>query len=294
MNEPEKKERKKTGFYIALYSCVGVILVAAAVIGYNNFANTGMTDSSSRTPGGIASLTTLPPMGDVADVDTRSDESYEEARRTQPPATAEPTAPAGTPAPTQTAAPETPVTQTVIPEDEPTDTTAETSENEPESEQETSQTEEDTPPLVLNSFVPFDEGAVMLWPVQGEIALDYSADHVIYDPTLDQYRTTDSISIASVYGEPVAAAYGGVVDSVYQTREDGICVSTDLGNGWRATYSQLRGDLAVEPGDVVQMGDLIGYVNLPSIYTALLGEHIGFELTRNDASVDPTTYLAAK
>ncbi len=130
---------------------------------------------------------------------------------------------------------------------------------------------------------------ILDWPVVGEIVMDYSTDALIYDVTLEQYRTNDSVSIAAEEGESVAASGRGMVKKVAHSREDGWYVVIDHENGWETTYGQLRDDLAVEEGDRVDSGDTVGYVGRPSVYGTMLGDHVEFKVTLNDYAVDPKT-----
>ncbi|MBQ2752864.1 MAG: M23 family metallopeptidase [Firmicutes bacterium] len=130
---------------------------------------------------------------------------------------------------------------------------------------------------------------ILEWPVTGEIVMDYSTDSLIYDVTLEQYRTNDSVSISAEEGENVAASAKGTVKKVAHSREDGWYVVIDHENGWETTYGQLRDDLAVKEGDRVDSGDTLGFVADPSVYGAMLGEHVEFKVTLNDYAVDPKT-----
>ena len=130
---------------------------------------------------------------------------------------------------------------------------------------------------------------ILDWPVAGDIVMDFSTDSLIYDVTLDQYRTNDSVSISAEEGNSVAASGRGRVKKVAHSREDGWYVVIDHENGWETTYGQLRDDLAVEEGDRIDGGDVVGYVGSPSVYGTMLGDHVEFKVTLNDYAVDPKT-----
>ncbi len=124
------------------------------------------------------------------------------------------------------------------------------------------------------------------WPVDGDILMGYSPDKLVYDATLDQYRTNNSVCIAAAEGTPVTAAAGGTVAEV---SEDGILgnyVVVKHENGWETTYSQLA-DIEVAAGDAVSKGDTLGVVAQPSIYSSAMGTHVEFTVTLDDMTVDP-------
>jgi len=119
--------------------------------------------------------------------------------------------------------------------------------------------------------------------------MDFSNDALIYDVTLEQYRTNDSVSIAADKGDSVFASADGVVKEVAQSREDGWYVVIDHKNGWETTYGQLDKDLTVEKGESISGGETLGYVASPSVYGSMLGEHVEFKVTLNDYAIDPKT-----
>ena len=133
---------------------------------------------------------------------------------------------------------------------------------------------------------------VFSWPLEGDFVMDFSSDAVLYDATLDQYRTNDCICISAAKGSPVKAAAAGTVESVAHNDEDGYTVTIFHGNGWRTTYGQLDENVAVSQGDIVNAGDLLGTVADPSKYSAALGDHLSFAVLEEEAAIDPKVALA--
>lgn len=131
----------------------------------------------------------------------------------------------------------------------------------------------------------------MSWPVDGDVVMGYSVDKTIYDSTLDQYRTNDSISIKGNEGTEVMAAAAGTVEEIKDSPEMGKTVVIDHGNGWKTTYGQLQDDINVKVNDVVTKGDSIGEVNKPTKYSVNLGEHVDFKVTKDGQSVNPEKIL---
>ena len=142
---------------------------------------------------------------------------------------------------------------------------------------------------VFNTFTGNED---MDWPVSGKIVMDFSVERLVYDVTLDQYRTNDNICIEAAIGEKVKASADGIVRSIYSTREMGNSIVIEHGNGWFTTYSQLQNGILVNEGDVVNAGQVIGGVGEPSIYSTLLGSHLSFKVVKDDAVVNPSLVLA--
>ena len=142
------------------------------------------------------------------------------------------------------------------------------------------------------NFAVFSEDDTLHWPVVGSILMDFSIDRLIFDETLDQWRTNDSISIEANRGDTVRAAADGIVIAADNTREFGQTVVIDHGNGWITTYGQLEEEIFVAVGDVVNRGQIIGNVGSPSHFAYSLGYHVNFRLSNNDGVVNPNTFLA--
>ena len=143
-------------------------------------------------------------------------------------------------------------------------------------------------------FCSFDETQKMLWPISGKILMDYNPDKLIYDKTLEQYRTNNSLSISAKIGDQVKASADGIVKLITKTDEDGNLIMIDHGNNWTSIYSQLQDNLLVNEGDYVKKGQIIGGVSSPTKYGVLLGSHLDFKITHDDNSVNPKIFLAQK
>lgn len=96
------------------------------------------------------------------------------------------------------------------------------------------------------------------------------------------------MAISAEEGGPVSAAALGNVTKVGVNEEIGQYVVMDLGDGYQATYGQLK-DLTVEQGDRVSKGQIIGYVAAPTKYYSLEGTNIYFKLEKDGEAVDPLT-----
>lgn len=128
---------------------------------------------------------------------------------------------------------------------------------------------------------------VFSYPVVGDIVMPYSVDSAIYDPTLEQYRTSDGVSISAPAGGVVLSAEGGTVKEITKDEEKGTSVAIAHADGWLTTYSQLTENLPVKVGDTVTKGQAIGAVNEPTKYTVALGSHVEFSLQKDGEPVNP-------
>lgn len=136
----------------------------------------------------------------------------------------------------------------------------------------------------------FSEETQMEWPVNGNILLDYNMDQTVYFPTLDQYKLSPAISVQAAEGAPVLASVPGTVYSIEQNAQTGTTVTMEIGSGYQAVYGQLK-DLAVEEGETVEKGTVIGYIAAPTKYYSEEGSNLYFAMKKDGEPVDPIAYL---
>ncbi len=136
----------------------------------------------------------------------------------------------------------------------------------------------------------FSEETQMEWPVNGNILLDYNMDQTVYFPTLDQYKLNPAIAVQAVEGAPVLASVPGTVYSIEENVQTGTTVTMELGSGYQAVYGQLK-DLAVEEGQTIEKGAVIGYIASPTKYYSEEGSNLYFAMKKDGEPVDPIAYL---
>lgn len=141
-------------------------------------------------------------------------------------------------------------------------------------------------PLVLN----FMDTSRTLWPVRGNILLDYSMDSTIYFPTLDQYQCNPGVVIQAEVSQPVVSPANARVISVSSNEELGSYVVLDLGNEYVATCGQLK-EIQVVENEYLEAGQLLGYVAEPTKYYSVEGSNVYFELQHAGTSVDPLGFF---
>ncbi|NLM48283.1 MAG: peptidoglycan DD-metalloendopeptidase family protein [Epulopiscium sp.] len=136
----------------------------------------------------------------------------------------------------------------------------------------------------------FSEDTIIQWPSYGEIVMDFSADKLVYDKTLEEYRVHPAVCIAAADNEEVRAAAKGRVEVIKKEPETGVTVVINHGDGWKTIYGQLQEELAIRQGEVVEKGQLIGKIAEPTKYSALLGKHVYFKIEKGGKPVDPKQF----
>lgn len=153
--------------------------------------------------------------------------------------------------------------------------------------------ETDTPAIstAMQPTLSFGDTDTLVWPVVGNVLINYSMDKTVYFPTLDQYKYNPAIVIAANEGDMITAAAAGKVTSVFEDPQIGQAVTMDLGNGYEITYGQLK-EILVSEGSYVSMGDMIASVAAPTKYYSIEGTNVYFKLTKDGNPVNPMTRLS--
>lgn len=130
-----------------------------------------------------------------------------------------------------------------------------------------------------------------VWPVIGEVELPYSMDRLVFNVTMDDWRTHDGIDIAAQAGEYVRAAAAGTVVDVYDDVLYGTTVVIDHGAGLVSYYANLQEVPVVRTGDEVLAGDTIGAVGTTALCETSELPHLHFAMSLDNESVDPAEYM---
>ncbi len=142
----------------------------------------------------------------------------------------------------------------------------------------------------VQPVLDFKEEDGLVWPIVGDVLINYSMDKTIYFPTLQQYKYNPAIVIAAAQGAEILAAANGHVNSVGYDPVIGNNVVMDLGNGYELTYGQLE-NITVSEGSYVNVGDKIGTVASPTKYYSVEGTNVYFKLTKDGEPVNPMSQL---
>lgn len=136
----------------------------------------------------------------------------------------------------------------------------------------------------------FSEDTQLLWPVVGNVLINYSMDSPVYFSTLEQYKYHPAIVIQAKEGHNITAAARGRVTGIEKTQELGNVVTMDIGNGYEISYGQLT-NLQIKEGDLVEKGAYIADVCAPTKYYSVEGDNVYFALRKDGEPVNPMTKL---
>ena len=91
------------------------------------------------------------------------------------------------------------------------------------------QDEEKTVETAATVTQHFDKSSAV-WPIEGDVLLDYSMDSTIYFPTLEQYRCNPAMVISGNVNDKVFAMATGKITDIQENEETGCTVIQDLGD----------------------------------------------------------------
>jgi murein DD-endopeptidase MepM/ murein hydrolase activator NlpD len=136
----------------------------------------------------------------------------------------------------------------------------------------------------------FSQTSALMWPVYGNVVMEYSMDSTILHKTLGVYKTNPSISISANVGDEVEAAASGIVQSVYESNETGNTLVIAVGDGYVTTYGLLK-SIEVSEGEAVIAGQVLGTVGEPTAYYLEEGANVYFSVSKDGTPVDPMDFL---
>ncbi|MBO5130146.1 MAG: M23 family metallopeptidase [Oscillospiraceae bacterium] len=129
-------------------------------------------------------------------------------------------------------------------------------------------------------------------PLEGTTVAEYAVDCLAYNETTRDWRVHNGLDIAAEEGTSVCAAAAGVVYTTYTDDAMGTTVVIRHDGGYTTSYSSLAQELAVQPGDAVELGQTIGCVGSTALIENALEPHVHFSVTYRDAQMDPMEFFA--
>lgn len=168
-------------------------------------------------------------------------------------------------------------------ENKPNQDQNESAGNQDGNQNEENKNENEQKPVV--SVIVFD------MPVNGTIIKDYVSAGVVYNQTLNLYSGHKAIDFAGEEGAIVKTVYSGVVESVENSKLEGITVTIDHGNGLKTVYNSIEVNEDIEIGKTLDKGDAIGIISANNKLEYKDGAHLHFEVLENGEKIDPYKYL---
>lgn len=126
-----------------------------------------------------------------------------------------------------------------------------------------------------------------IWPVPSCTLLTSPYGYRIH-PILDYERLHAGLDIGAKFGEEIIAADGGTVLIAEYSDSYGNFVLIDHGDRYSTAYGHMS-EIAVEAGQEVKQGELVGYIGSTGWST---GPHLHFEIRLDGERIDPEEFFS--
>lgn len=127
------------------------------------------------------------------------------------------------------------------------------------------------------------------WPLKGELSAPFSGDELVFNATMQDWRTHNGIDLTADAGTEVAAPTGAEISAVKQDAQWGGTVELTAGE----LVIRLCGleNITAKVGDSVKAGTVLGKLGaLPA--EGAETPHLHMEMLKDGKYVDPLVYFA--
>ena len=136
---------------------------------------------------------------------------------------------------------------------------------------------------------------VFSYPVKDyTLGSTFTDSTLVYNETLNEYTTHLGVDFIVSDGSEVMASSDGEIESINYDSLTGTSIVINHGNGLKTSYQSLASDVAVEVGQKVSSGEVIGKASNSAGGEQNLGAHIHFSAILNGSEVNPMNYLGEK
>ena len=130
-----------------------------------------------------------------------------------------------------------------------------------------------------------------VFPVNGGILKDFSAEDLQYSETMEDWRVHEGIDFAADEGTDVVASANGTVEEVTEDGMMGTSVLLLHSDGTKTFYGNLQEGSALSAGSQVNAGDVIGRVGRTAASEIIEPPHLHFEVILDNERKNPHDFL---
>ena len=129
-------------------------------------------------------------------------------------------------------------------------------------------------------------------PVQAaEVQREYSGEMLVFDPTMQDWRTHGGTDFSCDEGDTVMAVLDGAVTEIYEDAMRGHCIRIDHGAELESLYCGVIALDHLKVGTTVSAGQTIGRAGNSVLSESAQECHVHLEMTEEGVSVDPMSIL---
>ncbi len=127
-------------------------------------------------------------------------------------------------------------------------------------------------------------------PVSGELQKKFSSDELLWNETMQDWRTHNGVDIEVEDGAEVVTAAPGTVTEAYEDEMCGITVKVSHSDGTVTVYKNL-GKTVVEKDDILDEGQMIGTVGNTGAFEMMQKPHLHFEVISEGKYINPLEFI---
>ncbi len=141
---------------------------------------------------------------------------------------------------------------------------------------------------VVEVFANKNDDESFIKPVDGDIGMEYSSEHLVYSKTLKEWINHNGIDFLAKEGENVKAVANGIVKDFYKDNRYGYTIVIEHSNGYISKYSCLQQNIDISIGDKVNQGDIISKIGEAFGFEREEGCHLHFEILKDGENICPS------
>ena len=123
-------------------------------------------------------------------------------------------------------------------------------------------------------------------PLSGKIQKEFSTDELLWDETMQDWRTHSGVDIEADYGAEVDTSAPGIVVDVSESEKYGVCVKIQHQDGIITIYKNLD-KAVVKKDDNLDEGQMIGTVGNKGEFEISQKPHLHFEVVSEEKYINP-------
>jgi len=145
--------------------------------------------------------------------------------------------------------------------------------------------------VATTSTKPATTSQKLMLPLQGEMTKGFSADALVYNKTMQDWRIHSGIDIRGDVGMQVKSASDGVVTGSIKDEMMGASITIKGSNGIETEYSNLQSNDLVKAGQAVKRGEVIGGVGATASSEIAEPPHLHFAVKKDGKYVNPFDFM---
>ncbi len=135
-----------------------------------------------------------------------------------------------------------------------------------------------------------EEAITYRLPVAGELQKEFSKEELLWNETMQDWRTHNGVDIEAEEGAEVVTAAPGTVMEAYKDEMCGFTVKVSHSDGTITVYKNL-GKTVVEKDDILDEGQMIGTVGSTGAFEMMQKPHLHFEVVLEGKHVNPLEFI---